>query len=259
MALSVDDFIKLMNDRIDQQENRHKNEIKSLFRKMDDMEKKYVNVIGDQKVELGELKASNQELQRRTLIMENDMKVVFNELEETTKLAYSTDQYVRRLNVEISGIPHECDENLEEVVLDLVNELRREVGEYHEDDDADIGKFDIHAVHRLNTKNKDGVKNVIVRFTNRKSCDEIHANKSKTRNLQINDLGDSVKNIYFNENLNKFNKDLSAKCRRLKKRKMIKDTWTVYGSVKIKLNDDSFKIIAHQHDLNRLFPNFVYY
>ena len=75
----------------------------------------------------------------------------------------------------------------------------------------------------------------------------------------MDELGDSVKDIYINENLSKFNKDIAAKCRRLKKKNKISDTKTSYGTVKIKLLNVSKKTIAHKNDLDRLFPDFVYF
>ena len=75
----------------------------------------------------------------------------------------------------------------------------------------------------------------------------------------MEDFGDSVKNIYINENLSKYNKSLSAKCRRLKKKHKINDTWVSNGLVRIKLMDNSIKIISHQNDLDLLFQNFVYF
>ena len=75
----------------------------------------------------------------------------------------------------------------------------------------------------------------------------------------MEELGNSVRNIYINDNLNKYYKELAAKCRRLRKNKKIKDTWTYNGIVTIKLNDDSIRYITHKNDLDRLFPNFSYF
>ena len=84
-------------------------------------------------------------------------------------------------------------------------------------------------------------------------------NKKSVKDVVNEALGDEVKNIYFNDNLNKYYKELSAKCRRLKKKRKISDTWTTNGTVRIKLKDNSMKVITHQHDLDKLFPGFVYF
>ena len=66
-------------------------------------------------------------------------------------------------------------------------------------------------------------------------------------------------NIFVNENLCKQYKDIAAKCRRLKRKNMINATWSFNGIVKIKLNDNSIKVISHPNVLDRMFPNVVYF
>ena len=60
------------------------------------------------------------------------------------------------------------------------------------------------------------------------------------------ECGDEVKNIYFNENLNGYYNQLEAKSRRLKKIRKISDTWITNGTVRIKLKDNSIRVITHQ-------------
>ena len=83
----------------------------------------------------------------------------------------STNQYGRRNNIEISGIPDFVkDEDLEDTVKDIMENI-----------DVKTKKRDIEACHRLPpTKNN---KKVIVRFISRKICDE--ALKSKKKNYQL--------------------------------------------------------------------------
>ena len=73
------------------------------------------------------------------------------------------------------------------------------------------------------------------------------------------ELQGAVKNIYINENLCPYYKELSAKGRRLVKKDMIQDTWVRNGTVKIKLKNNKIKTITHQNDLDKIFPNFVYF
>ena len=115
------------------------------------------------------------------------------------------------------------------------------------------------ALNSLKTFNKDGIKNTIVRFVNRRVRDDLHDNKKKIKTIKMEELGDSVENIYVNENLSRYYNDIGAKCRRLRKKGNIMDTWTFKGMVKIKMNDGSIKNIFHHNDLDRLFPKFVYF
>ena len=208
---------------------------------------------------INSLKEENKNLQQRIEVLEKDSAIAFKEIEETQRIAHSTDQYQRRNNIEISGIPLECDEDLKEVVIGLCNSILKEPGKPTDDTDCDIGDYDIEACHRLKSVNKDGIQNTIVRFVNRNVCDVLHDNKKRIKDVKMEQLGDTVKNIYINENLCRYYNDIGAKCRRLKKKGKILDTWTFKGLVKIKLNDNSIKVIIHHNDLERLFPNFVYF
>ena len=198
-----------------------------------------------------------KEIHERLVVLEEDNIVVFHELEDTQKISYANDQYIRRNNVEITGLPEVCDENLEEVVLDLVNKMCKDPLQPDADDSDDFTSVDIEACHRLQTKDKKGNKNTIVRFVNRRICEDIHLNKRNIKELKIDGL--NTKNIYFNDNLCKHYKNLSARCRRLKSKKKIIDTWTENGIIKIKMNDKSVRVITHKNDLDKLFPDFVYF
>ena len=271
----MEDVEKLLNEKLIEQEKvfiekllaqekKHKAEIAEICssivnKKLEDLEKKSKKVQESQRKTIDELKEYIKDNNIKIAVLEKDMHYTSKQLEETQRLAYSTDQYLRSMNVEISGIPHELDEDLEDVVIGLVNQLCKEPGKPHDDTELDIGRFDIQACHRLKSKNKDGVQNTIVRFINRKVCENLHSNKSKLKTFKSKELGFSVTNIFINENLNKYIKELSAKCRRLKKKGLINDTWVSKGIVKIKSNDNSIRSITHQNDLEKLFPNFVYF
>ena len=68
-------------------------------------------------------------------------------------------QYIRRNNIEICGMPTNIpDHELEQKVISLAAAI-----------DVKIKKSDIEACHRLHDKNNDnGPKKTIVRFTNRR-------------------------------------------------------------------------------------------
>ena len=205
-----------------------------------------------------ELRKTLDKLEKKLSIVETDLFELSKELELTKKATFINDQYTRRNNLEISGIPHEIEDDLEKVCISLINNIIGERGEPYNGVNAVCGS-DIEACHRLMTVNNNKVNNTIIRFKNRKHCDLIYENKKKISLVVNEKLGDSVKNIYINENLCGYYKLLAAKSRRLKKRRKITDTWISYGTVKLKLKDGSTKSITHENDLERLFPGFVYF
>ena len=69
-------------------------------------------------------------------------------------------------------------------------------------------------------------------------------------------LGEDAK-FYINANLCPAYKNLAYNCRLLKKQNLIADTWSRDGKVKIKLNNNNEqKLITHEIDLVKLFPDF---
>lgn len=234
MALTEQQIVDLINGKLAEQEKRHKKE-------------------------LDHFKKENQSLMKRVQILETDIIELSKDLETTKRATYNNDQYQRRNNIELSGIPEKIkDDELEDFCCRLVNNIICEPGEPFNGENEICAK-DFEACHRLRTKNNTGVKDTILRFTNRKICDDIFLNKHKLKNLRMEKLEDAAKNIFVNENICSYYKELGAKCRRLKKRRKITDTWTTYGTVKLKLKDGTVKIITHQNDLDIMFPDFIYF
>ena len=252
MSLTSEEIEQLIGNKFKEQEEKY-------LKLFADQEKKYKKLIDEHQTKSSKkILEQLKELQKRIEVIEKDLIEISKDLESTQRTAYSTDQYQRRNNIEISGIPHAFDENLEEVCISLINSIIHEPGKPIEEEEV-IGTYDIEGCHRLKTTNKDGTKNTILRFINRKVCEDIMSNKKTVKELEREDLGDNVRNIYFNDNLNSYYKNLAAKCRRLKKKRQISDTFISNGTVRIKLKDNTMRVITHQHDLDKLFPNFVYF
>ena len=105
-------------------------------------------------------------------------------------------QYIRRNNIEVVGIPSNIvDKDLERTVIDIADSI-----------DVKISKNDIEACHRLkDRRNPTGPKRTIVRFINRKKCDALHRNKKKLKDDPVKDkirliLGSRNK-VFINANL----------------------------------------------------------
>lgn len=242
MAMSEKQIEDLINKKLADLEVRFKKELDSL------KDLKNVNTVLKKKVDL---------LEKSVNTLETNIIVMSKDLELTKRATYINDQYQRRNNIEFSGIPDTIDDDdLEDFCCRLVNDLISDP-----DGSNEIDVFDIEACHRLRTINCQGTKNTIIRFTNRKICDEIFINKHKIKNIKMEHLGETVcaSEIYVNENICSYFKELGAKSRRLFKRRKVTDSWTSFGTVKIKLKDGTVKIITHQADLDKLFPDFVYF
>ena len=90
---------------------------------------------------------------------------------------YSADQYSRRNNIEINGIPNSVDDkHLETTVINLLNEI-----------DVEVDTSGIEACHRLPSKT--GSKTTIIKFVNRKVCEEAMKNKFKLSSCDKSAIG----------------------------------------------------------------------
>jgi len=118
---------------------------------------------------------------------------------------------------------------------------------------------DIEACHRLKTrKNNKGPKRTIVRFVNRKICDNFHRNKRtlNEKKKQLRDIGIS-NSVYINCNLSPYNKFLWGKCKKLYDEKFINRFWVFNGSLFISITENDYGIkIDHINKLMSEFPGY---
>ena len=161
---------------------------------------------------------------------------------------YKSQQYDRRNNIELNGIPSSVDQmNLESTVIKVLESI-----------DVRVNEADIEACHRLNKTQQDGSKTTIVRFVNRKHCERIMRNKKKFSTCDRGKLGysDQVQ-FYASSNLCPYYSFLAWKCRQLRKANLIHATWETNGTINIRIheNDKNTKIY-HENEINKLFPDF---
>ena len=123
----------------------------------------------------------------------------------------SNNQYNRRNNLEISGIPNNSeDDDLETKAVEVLKKIN-----------VIVKKEEIEACHRLPAKNSKN-KKAIVRFTNRKTCSRALMSRNKLSGLNLTDLNlDNNKYLYISENLNRYFQGICFVCRKLKCGKLI--------------------------------------
>jgi len=115
---------------------------------------------------------SNLKLQNQVKKLEKQVEILEKNGKKITINIESTNQYGRRNNVEIAGIPNEINDD----------DLEKKVCEIFESVDAEIESRDIEACHRLPPKKNNPIKKTIVRFMNRKNVEKILKNK---KNLDL--------------------------------------------------------------------------
>ena len=200
--------------------------------------------------ELNELKNCNVDLVKQYKTMKRRIGKAEQSIDEQLDYIYflerevaRLDQYGRRENLEIAGIPEYISDNeLEANVLHIL----RKIGVTHLDSYAIVG------CHRLGKKLKNGCRNTIVRFLHRK--DTISCLKSANRLHLCKDLG--FTNLRIMENLCPAYRSIFDSLSNLKRDGRIKKLWTFNGTVNFKFSDninEKPNKVFHECDLNYFF------
>ena len=203
---------------------------------------------------VAELKAENEELRERIKSLEGTVEKVKKRLNDQHDMHICAEadhnrleQYGRRNNVEICGIPESVAQNeLENKVIAILASI-----------DVKVTKGDIEACHRLkkNTRHA-GPSKTIVRMVNRKKCEDMFRNKKKLKSIDKTKLA-LEKDIYINSNLNTYYSKLLWNARKLVKANVVHSAWFSNGMIKIKVTEHSSpSLVNHQLDLEELFKNF---
>ena len=151
------------------------------------------------------------------------------------------DQYGRRENIEISGIPNTVsNQQLEGEVINIL----QQIGLTHMD------SYSIVGCHRISGKDRHGNKNTIVRFLHRK--DAIDALKRRKTLSRCESL--RFKNLWMSENLCPAFKSVFDSLETLKKQGTVSKYWSRYGKLHYKLRgSENIHNISHILDIEHLF------
>ena len=185
--------------------------------------------------------SENKQLKKKVKDLEERLDFVEDDINKL-------DTYTRRNNIEVQGIPSAVqDDGLETIVKAISSKIG-----------VEINDTDIEACHRLKSRDR-GPKPVIVRFVNRRICEDIHKKKKNLKDMslaEINGLGIHSR-IFFNENLCPFYQKLFRMCYKLKKNGLIHSTWSFHGQVfyKKSVNGQSM-LVTDERKLRDSFPDF---
>ena len=183
------------------------------------------------------IETENSILKDKIINLEKNKEEILTSLVSLEKEFDLLNQYGRRENIELSGIPMDiAQDKLEKVVIDIL----RFIG-------LRIDSFDISGCHRINKSS------VIIRFVNRK-----HAIESMKCKKKLNGCKRQFGfNVFMYENLCPAYKSIQEKCRTLMEEGQISKCWSYNGITNLKFtyayNEKPLKIY-HQEDLDYYFP-----
>ena len=182
------------------------------------------------------LKDKITNLEDKITNLEEHKEVIFTNLLTLEKEIDLLNQYGRRENIELSGIPMNIpQENLENLVIDIL----RLIG-------LRIESYDIVGCHRINKTS------VIIRFVNRKHAIQSMKNKKKLNGCKRK-FGF---NVFMHENLCPAFKSIHDKCCNLMDQGQITKLWTYNGVINVKFTNEYSERptkIYHEEDINYYF------
>lgn len=190
----------------------------------------------------------NIEVQQKSISkLETDISELKNEIRVLKQGVQKQEQWGRRSNVEIVGLPERTNENLVELMSRLAKLANCPLNP-----DTDID-FVTRVAHK--SKDQKKPKPVIVRFLARYKKDNFLARLRAIKNFKASDIGftGNSSRIFFNEHLSVTNKILLSDTKRIASEKHYKYVWVKNQSIMVRKNDTSDAIhIASENDLKKM-------
>lgn len=216
-----------------------KGDIDSLTESVDFLANKYDDFVEEFKKE----KEENKKRHERIKKLEEENAQLWKKVEEVKLNLNDLDQYHRKRHFEIHGVEERDDENLYEILADMAKMLQLE-----------YNSKEVEAVHRIQTRNQKKRNPIIVSFLRRKVT-EAWLTKRKTGLQSKNLVTESdEEEIYINENLTIYTKDLFWKARQANRDRNYKYVWVRNGKIFAKKTADSeAKQIRTEEDINKIF------
>jgi len=180
----------------------------------------HANIVKEITTSLKELKAENTNLTKMQTKMEAENVQLKADLSQVKCELIELQQYTRRTNVEISGLPELENEDIKTTVRSVFHHLKLENLE------------SITAMHRVPTNRKDNHKPIIIQFANKAERDHC-LHKAKQSRFLASDINPrfSTSPVFINEHLAPAVKRLFYLCKTFKNEKGFKFCWIKEGKI----------------------------
>ena len=193
------------------------------------------------KSEYEKLLQTNRKQESEIISLKEQSTALENKQIKDTEKLDAVEQYSRRQNLEIKGVPIVYGEDTNKIVVEVAKSLN-----------VDISTDDISTSHRLpvstkSEKNDDSTSTpIIVRFVSRDVRNKIYANRKLTRQLDMKKFGiKGTTNLFINENLTLLRKRLFWKTKQKVKEAGYKYIWTSNGNIFVRKVDEANPIAVN--------------
>ena len=221
-------------------------------KRLDEMDKRLSDLAKSQKLlsdQHDNFKITTDNFMKDNLKMRKELEDLQGKIKQSEKHASSAmdavndlEQYGRRDMIEISGIPRETDEQVEDMVVNMFHKIGLQ----------SLNNSDIDASHRISKKDN---ASIIVKFRSRKIREMAFNLRANLKNKHTHDLGIALHRaparLFINESLSRSNKSLFSEAHVFRKLHGIKYLWTKNGKVFMRRTDSSnIILIKSSHDLS---------
>nr|XP_054757345.1 uncharacterized protein LOC129263460 [Lytechinus pictus] len=230
-SITFEDFIEIKSElqKLNKTLTSQLNEIKSGQDELRKSAEFFSDKVDELICEMKRLSSENASMKKEN----EDLKAKMTTLEHQVN---DLDQYHRRINLEVAGVPEKEGDNVREAVL-------------HINDDIDV-------THRLGQRREGGpARSIIVRFTNRRMRDTLYSGRKKLRETSTRQLGSSrdEEKVFLNENLAPAKKSLLKKANDERKKAGYKFLWTGNGTILVRKTPNVPPVAIHrEEDLNKI-------
>ena len=197
-----DELLKSVSHRIDILESKlfdKEQENDALKKKIEDLETTQTNAQTSINEKMNDLETVNMQLK-----LENN----------------SLEQYGRRNNIRVVGIPEQENESAEQTAQTVAETLNAKLP------NTNLKRYDIDIAHRLGKKRDGKPRTVIMKFVSRMTRDNVFKNR---KNLKGS-------NIFINEDLTRINQNILT-CVRVKMTDEVESAWSSNGRIFYKHKD----------------------
>lgn len=187
------------------------------------------NKIDDFMTELAAMKTMVAEVEKENSKLAKKNAELENRVSELEIMMEGQQQYERRCNIQLDGVPEANNEN----VMNLVNTLAVAV------DEPIILTSDIQAAHRIPSRNTNRPRPIIIQFTNRQKRDAV-VRKAKAKKLKSTNFDSNAPEtfVYVNDHLTPYYKSLLFEAKKLKAEKGYKHVWVRNSKIFVRKDDD---------------------
>ena len=175
------------------------------------------------------LKSRVKSLEEQLLESKKEVEELDERLNDIEAKHDDLEQYTRKFNLVIHGIPEQEEEDNVANVVTLGKILQ-----------VNLTPGDIDIVHRMNTKSKDKPRPIIARFSNYNAKSKLYKARFNLRKADLKVVG--AEKVFINENLTAWRAELFKEARKLKKKYRNGKTWTIDGKIFLK-TDITAKVV----------------